>query len=94
MQAYVHKDGKTLGPYTVRELKTRVDGGILLAEDQASYDGQNWVKISHWVMFLYHVLKISVKNALRLSRAIVITGKVKKVVKAFVNAPNTTDLDP
>ena len=46
MQAYVHKDGKTLGPYTVRELKERVDGGILLSEDQASYDGQNWVKIS------------------------------------------------
>ena len=46
MQAYVHKDGKTLGPYTVRELKERVDGGILLSGDQASYDGQNWVKIS------------------------------------------------
>ena len=46
MQAYVHKDGKTLGPYTVRELKERVEVGILLPEDQASYDGQNWVKIS------------------------------------------------
>ncbi len=46
MQAYVHKDGKTLGPYTVRELKERVEEGILLPEDQASYDGQNWVKIS------------------------------------------------
>jgi|MDSW01.1.fsa_nt_gb hypothetical protein len=46
MQAYVHKDGKTLGPYTVRELKERVEKGILLPDDQASYDGQNWVKIS------------------------------------------------
>ena len=46
MQAYVHKDGKTLGPYTVRELKERVEEGVLIPDDQASYDGQNWVKIS------------------------------------------------
>ena len=45
MQAYVHKDGKTLGPYTVRELRERVEEEILLPEDQASYDGENWVKI-------------------------------------------------
>ena len=46
MQAYVHKDGKNLGPYTVRELRSRVDDGILLPDDLACHDGQNWVKIS------------------------------------------------
>ena len=46
MQAYVHKEGKTLGPYTVRELKERVEEGVLIPDDQASYDGENWVKIS------------------------------------------------
>ena len=45
MQAYVHKDGKTLGPYTVRELRNRVKDGILLPDDLACHDGQNWVKI-------------------------------------------------
>jgi hypothetical protein len=46
MQAYVHKDGKNLGPYTVRELRGRVEDGILLPDDLACHDGQNWVKIS------------------------------------------------
>ena len=46
MQAYVHKDGKNLGPYTVRELRSRVEDGILLPDDLACHDGQNWVKIS------------------------------------------------
>jgi hypothetical protein len=46
MQAYVHKDGKNLGPYTVRELRSRVEDGSLDREDLACHDGQNWVKIS------------------------------------------------
>ena len=46
MQAYVYKDGKNLGPYTIQELKNRVENGSLDREDLACHDGQNWVKIS------------------------------------------------
>lgn len=46
MQAYVHKDGKNLGPYTIQELKNRVENGDLAQEDLACHDGENWVTIS------------------------------------------------
>lgn len=46
MQAYIHKDGENLGPYTVSELRSRVEDGVFLPSDLACHDGRNWVEIS------------------------------------------------
>ena len=51
MQAYVHKDGKNLGPYTIQELRDRVENGSLDREDLACHDGENWVKIAQMPAF-------------------------------------------
>jgi len=51
MQAYVHKDGKNLGPYTIQELRDRVENGSLDREDLACHDGENWVKIAQMPSF-------------------------------------------
>jgi WD40 repeat protein len=46
MKAYVHKDGKQYGPFTVEQLWQYVRQGNFTTGDHACHDGQNWVTIA------------------------------------------------
>ena len=42
---YVLKDEQVMGPYTVDQLKVFVENGDFLQDDQACFDGKNWVTV-------------------------------------------------
>jgi hypothetical protein len=46
MKVYVHKNGKTYGPYSVAQLKEYIRARNFTIDDLACYDGANWVKLS------------------------------------------------
>ena len=46
MNIYVHKDGTQYGPYTLEQLQQYVQKGSFTVQDQACYDGQNWVTVA------------------------------------------------
>ena len=46
MNIYVHKDGTQYGPYTLEQLQQYIQQGSFTLQDQACYDGQNWVTIA------------------------------------------------
>ncbi|MDA7631842.1 LemA family protein [Verrucomicrobia bacterium] len=43
---YVFKDEQVMGPYTVDQLKVFVENGDFLQNDQACFDGKNWVTVA------------------------------------------------
>jgi len=43
---YVLKDEQVMGPYTVDQLKVFVENGDFLQDDQACFDGKNWVTVA------------------------------------------------
>ncbi len=45
MNVYVFKDGAQHGPYTLEQLQQFIQQGAVSLQDQACYDGQNWVTI-------------------------------------------------
>ena len=45
MQIYINKDGQQHGPYTVERLQESLQQGHFTPQDQACYDGQNWVTV-------------------------------------------------
>ena len=53
---------------------------------------ENWAEISPWVRFLYHALRLSVNNALKVSRSIVVSSsEITHMIKAVATAPDTND---
>ena len=46
MNIYVHKDGTQYGPYTLEQLQQYLQKGSFTVQDQACYDGQNWVTVA------------------------------------------------
>jgi hypothetical protein len=42
---YVFKDEQVMGPHTVDQLKVFVGNGDFLQDDQACFDGKNWVTV-------------------------------------------------
>jgi len=46
MNIYVHKDGTQYGPYTLEQMQQYVQKGSFTVQDQACYDGQNWVTVA------------------------------------------------
>ena len=42
---YVFKYEQVMGPYTVDQLKVFVGNGDFLQDDQACFDGKNWVTV-------------------------------------------------
>ena len=46
MNIYVHKDGTQYGPYSPEQIQQYLQQGAFTLQDQACYDGQNWVPIS------------------------------------------------
>ena len=46
MNIYVHKDGTQYGPYTLEQLQQYIQKGSFTVQDQACYDGQNWVTVA------------------------------------------------
>ena len=45
-----------------------------------------------WVRFWYHVLRMLVNNALRISRSLVVSSsEITEMIKAIVDAPDTDD---
>ena len=46
MKIYVHKNGKTSGPYTIAQLKDYLRAKNLNEEDLACHDGKNWIRLS------------------------------------------------
>ena len=45
MQIYINKDGQQHGPYTVEQLQEYLQQSHFTPQDQACYDGQNWVTV-------------------------------------------------
>jgi hypothetical protein len=45
MNIYVNKHGRQYGPYTVFQLRTKVQQGNFTTADLACFDGQNWARI-------------------------------------------------
>ena len=45
MQIYINKDGQQHGPYTMEQLQESLQQGHFTSQDQACYDGQNWVTV-------------------------------------------------
>ena len=46
MQIYVHLGGKNYGPYSIEQIRQYVQAGNFTVDQQACYDGRNWVRIS------------------------------------------------
>ena len=46
MNIYVHKDGTQYGPYTLEQVQQYIQQGAFTLQDQACYDGQNWVPLA------------------------------------------------
>ena len=46
MKIYVHKNGKTSGPYTIAQLKDYLRAKNVNEEDLACHDGKNWIRLS------------------------------------------------
>ena len=46
MNIYVHKDGTQYGPYSPEQIQQYLQQGAFTLQDQACYDGQNWVPLS------------------------------------------------
>ena len=46
MQIHIHKDGKTLGPYSIEDVSQYLKAGNLTGDDLACHDGTNWIKLS------------------------------------------------
>ena len=46
MNIYIHKDGTQYGPYTLEQLQQYIQKGSFTVQDQACYDGQNWVTVA------------------------------------------------
>ena len=46
MNIYLHKDGTQYGPYTLEQLQQYIQKGSFTVQDQACYDGQNWVTVA------------------------------------------------
>ena len=46
MQIHIHKDGKTLGPYSIEQVRQYLKAGNFTGNDYACHDGANWIKLS------------------------------------------------
>jgi hypothetical protein len=46
MNIYVHKDGTQYGPYSPEQIQQYIQQAAFTLEDQACYDGQNWVPLA------------------------------------------------
>ncbi len=46
MQIYVHLGGKNYGPYSIEQIRQYVQAGNFTVDQQACYDGKNWIRIS------------------------------------------------
>ena len=46
MNIYVHKDGTQYGPYSPEQIQQYIQQGAFTLQDQACYDGQNWVPLA------------------------------------------------
>jgi hypothetical protein len=46
MQIHIHKDGKTIGPYPIEQVRQYLKAGNFSDNDLACYDGANWIKLS------------------------------------------------
>jgi hypothetical protein len=46
MNIYVHKEGTQYGPYTLEQLQQYIQQGSFTLQDQACFDGQNWLTVA------------------------------------------------
>ena len=46
MKVFIHRGGKTTGPYTLDQFNEYYQAGTFIDSDLACYDGKNWVKLT------------------------------------------------
>ena len=46
MKIYVHRNGKTFGPFSVAQLNEHLRANHFVDDDLACFDGSRWVKLS------------------------------------------------
>ena len=46
LQIHIHKDGKTFGPYPLKQVRQYLKTGNFTGNDLACHDGANWIKLS------------------------------------------------
>ena len=63
MNIYVHKDGTQYGPYTLEQLQQYIQQGSFTLQDQACYDGQNWVTIARCLESIIRCQSITSSNS-------------------------------
>ena len=46
MKIYIHKNGKTFGPYSESQIRDCLVAKKFSMEDQACYDGKTWIRLA------------------------------------------------
>ena len=46
MKVYIHRKGKTFGPFSVAQIKEHLRANNFVGDDLACFDGNHWIKLS------------------------------------------------